>query len=37
MDLLGAWDYAVQDPDGVMGGKLPEEQASCQHVFRGGS
>lgn len=27
MDLLGAWDYAVKDPDGVMGGKLPEAQA----------
>merc|ERR1719356_568487 len=26
MDLLGAWDYAVKDPDGVMGGALPEDE-----------
>eukprot|EP00929_Paragymnodinium_shiwhaense_P118571 TRINITY_DN90485_c0_g1_i1.p1 TRINITY_DN90485_c0_g1~~TRINITY_DN90485_c0_g1_i1.p1 ORF type:complete len:477 (-),score=51.28 TRINITY_DN90485_c0_g1_i1:150-1580(-) len=23
MDVLGAWDYAVQDPDGLLGGALP--------------
>lgn len=22
-DLLGAWDYAVEDPDGLLGGRLP--------------
>ena len=29
LDLLGAWDYAVEDPDGVLGGKYPEDQAPC--------
>ena len=27
LDLLGAWDYAIHDPDGIMGGKISEEQA----------
>jgi len=25
-DLLGAWDYAKNDPDGVLGGSLPASQ-----------
>lgn len=35
MDVLGAWDYAVQDPDGVLGGALSESQVGIQGFSRG--
>eukprot|EP00928_Gymnodinium_smaydae_P088320 TRINITY_DN72426_c0_g1_i1.p1 TRINITY_DN72426_c0_g1~~TRINITY_DN72426_c0_g1_i1.p1 ORF type:complete len:446 (-),score=11.84 TRINITY_DN72426_c0_g1_i1:2-1162(-) len=29
-DLLGAWDYAVNDPDGLLGGALSSDQVGIQ-------
>ncbi|CAE8626260.1 unnamed protein product [Polarella glacialis] len=36
MDLLGAWDYAVNDPDGLLGGKLPPQKVGLQGFSLGG-
>lgn len=35
-DLLGAWDYAVQDPDGVLGGKKDPAQVAIMGFSMGG-
>lgn len=35
LDLLGAWDYAVNDPDGVLGGPLPPEQVAIMGFSKG--
>lgn len=35
-DTLGAWDYAVRDPDGVLGGPLPSNQVGIMGFSMGG-
>lgn len=35
-DLLGAWDYAVGDPDGELGGKRPASQVGVMGFSMGG-
>lgn len=35
LDLLGAWDYAVEDPDGVLGGKFPKDQVGVMGFSKG--
>ncbi|CAK9034314.1 unnamed protein product [Durusdinium trenchii] len=35
LDLLGAWDYAVEDPDGVLGGALPDEKVGLMGFSKG--
>lgn len=34
-DLLGAWDYAVADPDGLLGGALPDSQVGLMGFSKG--
>jgi len=34
-DLLGAWDYAKADSDGVMGGSLPSEKVGIMGISMG--
>lgn len=34
-DILGAWDYAVNDPDGVLGGPLPPDQVGIMGFSKG--
>jgi len=34
-DLLGAWDYARRDPDGVLGGPLPASQVGIMGFSKG--
>lgn len=34
-DLLGAWDYAVNDPDGLLGGALPPDQVGIMGFSKG--
>ena len=29
LDVLGGWDYAVEDPEGILGGPLPPGQAAA--------
>eukprot|EP00929_Paragymnodinium_shiwhaense_P108067 TRINITY_DN74393_c0_g1_i2.p1 TRINITY_DN74393_c0_g1~~TRINITY_DN74393_c0_g1_i2.p1 ORF type:complete len:468 (+),score=30.40 TRINITY_DN74393_c0_g1_i2:170-1573(+) len=36
LDALGAWDYAVQDPDGILGGPLPPEKVGMMGFSMGG-
>ena len=36
LDLLGAWDYAVADPDGLLGGELEEDQVGIMGFSKGG-
>eukprot|EP00929_Paragymnodinium_shiwhaense_P043791 TRINITY_DN22499_c0_g1_i2.p1 TRINITY_DN22499_c0_g1~~TRINITY_DN22499_c0_g1_i2.p1 ORF type:complete len:380 (+),score=9.51 TRINITY_DN22499_c0_g1_i2:129-1268(+) len=36
LDALGGWDYAVQDPDGLLGGSLPPEQVGMMGFSMGG-
>lgn len=36
LDLLGAWDYAVSDPDGVLGGPLPPASVGILGFSMGG-
>jgi len=35
-DILGAWDYAKNDPDGVLGGLLPSDQVGVLGFSMGG-
>eukprot|EP00440_Ansanella_granifera_P006292 gb/GFBE01006822.1/.p1 GENE.gb/GFBE01006822.1/~~gb/GFBE01006822.1/.p1 ORF type:complete len:488 (+),score=58.24 gb/GFBE01006822.1/:1-1464(+) len=35
LDLLGGWDYAVNDPDGVLGGKLPTDKVGIMGFSKG--
>mmetsp|Transcript_20022 Transcript_20022/g.36134 ORF Transcript_20022/g.36134 Transcript_20022/m.36134 type:complete len:435 (+) Transcript_20022:59-1363(+) len=35
-DVLGAWDYAVNDPDGKLGGKLAKEKVGLMGFSKGG-
>mmetsp|Transcript_49314 Transcript_49314/g.127194 ORF Transcript_49314/g.127194 Transcript_49314/m.127194 type:complete len:410 (+) Transcript_49314:66-1295(+) len=35
-DLLGAWDYAKNDPDGLLGGALPADQVGVMGFSMGG-
>jgi dienelactone hydrolase len=35
-DLLGAWDYARNDPDGVLGGSLPASEVGLMGFSLGG-
>mmetsp|Transcript_96697 Transcript_96697/g.189919 ORF Transcript_96697/g.189919 Transcript_96697/m.189919 type:complete len:459 (+) Transcript_96697:69-1445(+) len=35
-DLLGAWDYARTDPDGIMGGPLEANQVGLSGFSKGG-
>lgn len=35
LDLLGAWDYAIDDPDGIMGGKMSEDQVGVMGFSKG--
>jgi len=35
-DILGAWDYAKSDPDGLLGGALPSEQVGVMGFSMGG-
>lgn len=35
-DLLGAWDYARADPDGLLGGELPPGQVGLMGFSMGG-
>eukprot|EP00932_Pfiesteria_piscicida_P020398 SRR837773.7200.p1 GENE.SRR837773.7200~~SRR837773.7200.p1 ORF type:complete len:427 (+),score=168.60 SRR837773.7200:103-1281(+) len=35
MDVLGAWDYAREDPDGIMGGKLPTSRVGIAGFSKG--
>jgi len=34
-DILGAWDYAVKDPDGLLGGPLPPDQVGIMGFSKG--
>jgi pimeloyl-ACP methyl ester carboxylesterase len=34
-DLLGAWDYARTDPDGVLGGEMPSDKVGIQGFSKG--
>jgi len=34
--LLGAWDYAQNDPDGILGGKLPPSKVGIMGLSMGG-
>merc|ERR1712096_165282 len=34
--LLGGWDYAQNDPDGVLGGKLPPGKVGILGISMGG-
>mmetsp|Transcript_78913 Transcript_78913/g.142336 ORF Transcript_78913/g.142336 Transcript_78913/m.142336 type:complete len:488 (+) Transcript_78913:41-1504(+) len=36
LDLLGAWDYAVNDPEGVLGGRMPDERVGIMGYSMGG-
>jgi hypothetical protein len=36
LDLLGAWDYAVNDPDGLLGGSLPADKVGIAGFSKGG-
>ena len=36
LDLLGAWDYAVADPDDLLGGTLEEDQVGIMGFSKGG-
>lgn len=35
-DLLGAWDYLVNDPDGLLGGSMPESKVGIVGNSKGG-
>jgi len=35
LDALGAWDYAVEDPDGVLGGPLPPSKVGLMGFSKG--
>lgn len=35
-DLLGAWDYARNDPDGVLGGSIPASKVGLMGLSLGG-
>jgi len=35
-DILGAWDYATDDPDNLMGGALPSDQVGLMGFSMGG-
>lgn len=35
-DVLGAWDYAVNDPEGVLGGAVPPDQVGMMGFSMGG-
>jgi len=35
-DLLGAWDYARNDPDGLLGGAIPPDQVGLMGFSMGG-
>lgn len=35
-DLLGAWDYAMSDPQGIMGGPIPASQVGLMGFSMGG-
>jgi len=36
LDLLGAWDYAVSDPEQILGGRLDDDQVGIMGFSRGG-
>jgi len=35
LDTLGGWDYAVEDPDGLLGGPLPADQVGIMGFSKG--